>query len=128
VEAVLTSDRYLFILREHMANPNPVSNFELMVMLALIRLGDEAYGVPISREIEEHSGHDVALGSVYAALERLRDRGFVISSVGEPTPERGGRAKKYFKITGKGMRVVQETQQTLTRLWKGLPKLEGRKV
>jgi len=128
VEAVLTSDRYLFILREHMANPNPVSNFELMVMLALIRLGDEAYGVPISREIEEHSGHDVALGSVYAALERLRDRGFVISSVGEPTPERGGRAKKYFKITGKGMKVVQETQQTLTRLWKGLPKLEGRKV
>ena len=128
MEAVLTSDRYLFILREHMANPNPVSNFELMVMLALIRLGDEAYGVPISREIEEHSGHDVALGSVYAALERLRDRGFVISSVGEPTPERGGRAKKYFKITGKGMRVVQETQQTLTRLWKGLPKLEGRKV
>jgi len=128
VEAVLTSDRYLFILREHMANPNPVSNFELMVMLALIRLGDEAYGVPISREIEEHSGHDVALGSVYAALERLRDRGFVISSVGEPTPERGGRAKKYFKITGKGMRVVQATQQTLTRLWKGLPKLEGRKV
>ena len=128
MEAVLTSDRHLFILREHMANPNPVSNFELMVMLALIRLGDEAYGVPISREIEEHSGHDVALGSVYAALERLRDRGFVISSVGDPTPERGGRAKKYFKITGKGMRVVQETQQTLTRLWKGLPKLEGRKV
>jgi len=124
----LTSDRYLFILREHMANPNPVSNFELMVMLALIRLGDEAYGVPISREIEEHSGHDVALGSVYAALERLRDRGFVTSSVGDPTTERGGRAKKYFKITGKGMRVVQETQQTLTRLWKGLPKLEGRKV
>ena len=111
-----------------MANPNPVSNFELMVMLALIRLGDEAYGVPISKEIEDHSGHDVALGSVYAALERLRDRGFVTSSVGDPTPERGGRAKKYFNITGKGMKVVQETQQTLTRLWKGLPKLEGRKA
>jgi DNA-binding PadR family transcriptional regulator len=111
-----------------MANPNPISNFELMVMLALIRLGDDAYGVPISQEIEVHSGHDVALGSVYAALERLQDRGFVSSSVGEPTPERGGRAKKYFKVTGKGMKVVQETQQTLMRLWKGLPKLQGGKA
>ena len=107
-----------------MPNPNAISNFELMVMLALIRLGDDAYGVTISQEIEEHSGHDVALGSVYAALERLQDRGFVSSSVGEPTPERGGRAKKYFKITGKGMKVVP-TQPTLTRLWKGLPKLQG---
>jgi PadR family transcriptional regulator len=107
---------------------NPVSNFELMVLLALIRLGDEAYGVPISKEIEEHSGHDVAVGSVYAALERLRDRGFVTSAVGEPTPERGGRAKRYFNVTAKGMKVVQDTQRTLTRLWDGLPKLEGKKA
>ena len=99
-----------------------------MVLLSLIRLGDEAYGVPISKEIENHSGHDVALGSVYAALERLRDRGLVTSSVGEPTPERGGRAKRYFDITAKGMKVVQETQRTLTRLWNGLPKLERKKA
>ena len=111
-----------------MPNPNPVSNFELMVLLALIRLGDEAYGVPISKEIEEHSGHDVALGSVYAALERLGARGFVTWSVGDPTPERGGRAKKYFNVTAKGMKVVQETQRTLTRLWKGMPKLQGKKA
>ena len=108
-----------------MTNPNAVSNFELMVLLALIRLRDDAYGVPISQEIEKHSGHDVAFGSVYAALERLQDRGFVFSAVGEPTPERGGRAKKYFKITGKGMKVVHETQRTLNSLWKGLPKLQG---
>jgi len=111
-----------------MANPNPISNFELMVMLALIRLGDEAYGVPISIEIEEHSGHDVALGSVYAALERLQDRGLVSSTVGEPTAERGGRAKRYFKVTGKGMKVVQDTQRTLMRLWKGLPRVEAGKA
>jgi PadR family transcriptional regulator, regulatory protein PadR len=110
-----------------MANPNAISNFELMVLLALIRLGDEAYGVPISQKIEEHSGHDVALGSIYAALDRLQARGFVSSSVGDPTPERGGRAKKYFKITGRGTKVVQETQRTLISLWKGLPKLEGSK-
>ena len=69
----------------------------------------------------------MALGSVYAALgppgSRLR-----LFDVREPTPERDGRAKKYFKITGKDMKVVQETQQTLTRLWKGLPKLQGGKA
>ena len=96
-----------------------------MVLLALIRLGDEACGVADPQQIEEHSGDDVALGSVYAALDRLQDRGFVSSTVGEPTPERGGRAKKYFKVTGKGMKVVQESQQTLARLWRGLPKLQG---
>jgi DNA-binding PadR family transcriptional regulator len=68
------------------------------------------------------------LGSVYAALEGLQDRGFVSSTVGEPTPDRGGRAKKYFKITGKGVKVVQETQPTLARLWRGLPKLQGGKA
>ena len=111
-----------------MGNPNPISNFELMVMLALIRLGDEAYGVPICEEIESHSGHDVALGSVYAALERLQDRGLVSSRVGEPTAERGGRAKRYFKVTGKGMTVVRETQRTLTSLWQGLPRLQGKRT
>jgi PadR family transcriptional regulator len=111
-----------------MANPNPISNFELMVMLALIRLGDEAYGVPISKEIEEQSGHDVAIGSVYAALERLQNRALVVGSLGEATAERGGRAKRYFRITNKGLKVVRETQQTLTRMWGGIPKLQGGKV
>jgi len=111
-----------------MANPNPISNFELMVMLALIRLGDEAYGVPISKEIEEQSGHDVAIGSVYAALERLQKRALVVGSLGEATAERGGRAKRYFRMTNKGLKVVRETQQTLTRLWSGIPKLQGGKV
>ena len=103
-----------------MAGSDSLSNFELMVMLALIRLGDEAYGVPICDEIASQSERDVALGSVYAALERLEDRGYVASSVGDPTPERGGRAKRYFKVTGKGLEVVRSTQQTLTRMWKGL--------
>src|SRR5262245_41971217 len=111
-----------------MANPNAISNFELMVLLALIRLGDEAYGVPIAREIEEHSGHEVAFGSIYAALDRLQRRGFAASSVGDPTPERGGRAKKYFRITSSGMKVVSETHRTLMSLSKGIPKLEGRKA
>src|SRR2546422_8167031 len=105
-----------------------IGNFELMVMLALIRLGDNAYGVPISQEIEKRSGREVAIGSVYAALERLEDKGFVVSELGEATPERGGRAKRYFRMTGKGIKEVRETQRALMKLWQGLPELEGSKA
>lgn len=111
-----------------MAKGDNLSNFELMVMLVLIRLGDEAYGVPISKEIANQSGRDVPVGSVYATLERLGEKGLVESEIGEPTPERGGRAKRYFAVTGKGLRVIRQTQRTLVNLWKVLPELEGRKA
>jgi PadR family transcriptional regulator PadR len=102
-----------------------LGNFELMVMLALVRLGENAYGVPISIVIEERSGREVALGSVYATLERLEKKGLVYSDLGEPTPERGGRAKRYFRVTSKGLREVRHTQRTLNKLWHGLPQFEG---
>jgi|SRR5436190_16249937 PadR family transcriptional regulator len=102
-----------------------LGNFELMVLLALIRLGEDAYGVPISQAIEESTGRDVLVGSVYAALERLEEKGFVSSKVGEPTPERGGRAKRYFRITAKGLRQVRETRRALIKLWQRIPELEG---
>src|SRR5205823_1884979 len=75
-----------------------LGNLELMVLLSLIRVADNAYGVPISHEIEQRTGRDVALGSVYAALDRLERKGYVTSMLGDPTPERGGRAKRYFQI------------------------------
>src|SRR6202049_1670705 len=100
-----------------------LGEFELMVMLALIRLGESAYGVPISREIEASSGREVAIGSVYATLERLEQKGFVSSSLGEPTAERGGRAKRYFHVTKRGLREVRKTRQALISLWRGLPEL-----
>src|ERR1700719_1444477 len=102
-----------------------LGSFELMVMLALIRLGETAYGVPISREVEERSGREVALGSVYATLERLEEKGLVSSELGEPTAERGGRAKRYFRVTAKGLREVRETQAALKKLWRALPQLEA---
>jgi PadR family transcriptional regulator, regulatory protein PadR len=101
-----------------------LGSLELMVMLALIRLGENAYGVPISRELEKTSGREVALGSVYATLERLEEKGLVSSELGEPTAERGGRAKKYFRVTAKGLREVRQTQAVLKKLWRGLPQLE----
>ena len=102
-----------------------LGNFELMVLLALIRLGEESYGVPISQELEARAGREVALGSVYAALERLEQKGFAASSLGDPTPERGGRAKRYFRITARGLREVRDTQRVFTALWRGLPALKG---
>ena len=102
-----------------------LGNFEMMVMLALIRLGEGAYGVPISEEIEKRTGRDVAMGGVYAALERLEEKGLATSWLGEATAERGGRAKRHFKVTSNGLREVRDTQQALVQLWKGLPELFG---
>lgn len=101
-----------------------LGEFELMLLLAVIHLGEEAYGVPISRELEKHRGRVVSIGSVYAALERLEAKGLITSSLGDPTPERGGKAKRYFRITKEGLRQVHETRRVLTRLWKTIPELK----
>ena len=94
-----------------------------MVLLAVIRLGDEAYGVPISHAIEDTTGREAALGSVYASLERLEEKGFVSSTLGDPTPERGGRAKRYFRATTKGVREARDAKQAFVASWRGLPEL-----
>jgi PadR family transcriptional regulator PadR len=99
--------------------------FELMVLLAVLRAGDAAYGVSIGREIEAQSRRSVSLGSVYAALERLEAKELVSSAIGDSTPERGGRAKRYFRVTPRGLRVVKETQRTLVALWTKVPVLKG---
>jgi PadR family transcriptional regulator PadR len=114
-----------FVIIEEMPKPSYLGEFELLVMLTVIRLGEGAYGVPISREIEQQTGRDVAFGTVYATLERLQKKGFVSSSLGDATPERGGRAKRYFRVTASGLRTVRETRRGLIRLWQGLRELEG---
>ena len=111
-----------------MTDRSYLGEFELMILLAVINLGDEAYGVPISRELERHRGRDVSVGSVYAALERLENKGLVASTLGDPTPERGGKAKRYFRITRSGLRQVQETRQVLSKLWRSLPDLKGERT
>ncbi len=88
-------------------------------------MGDAAYGVPISKLIEESTNREVLVGSVYAALECLEAKHFVSSEIGEPTPERGGRAKRYFRITENGLRQVRDTRGALVRLWEGIPALQG---
>jgi PadR family transcriptional regulator PadR len=117
-----------FAIVELMTERSYLGEFELMILLAAIQLGDEAYGVPISRELERLRGKDVSVGSVYAALERLESKGLVASSLGDPTPERGGKAKRYFRITKAGLRQVHETRRTLSKLWKNLPELKGERT
>src|SRR5216684_246956 len=104
-----------------MAKREFLGGFELLVLLALIRLGEDAYGVPISEAIEDSSGREVAVGSVYITLDRLERKGLVSSRLGEPTAERGGRAKTYFKVTAKGLRKVRDAQRVFTSLWNGIP-------
>jgi PadR family transcriptional regulator PadR len=101
-----------------------LGSFELMVLLTVLRLGEDAYGVPISREIEAQSGQRAAVASIYAALQRLEEKGLLSSRLGSPTPERGGRAKKYFEATDKGLREARNTQRALTRLWRGVRQLK----
>ena len=96
-----------------------------MILLAVLRIGENAYGVPIAAEIEEKGGRTVLVGAIYTALDRLEENGLVTSAYGDPTPERGGRAKRFFRVTTKGVRAVRVTQRALTALWSGIPELRG---
>ncbi len=101
-----------------------LGHVELLVLVVTMRLGEEAYGVAIAREIEKTGGRDLPLASLYLTLERLEANGLIESELGEPTPERGGRAKTYFRVTAAGVREVRDARRTLTKLWDGVPALE----
>jgi DNA-binding PadR family transcriptional regulator len=100
--------------------PPSLGDFEQLVLLALMRLKDEAYGIPIHEEIQRRAGRDVTLASVYKTLERLEDKGYVTSLVGQPTAERGGRRKKYFHLQPAGLRALRRAIGSLRRMASGL--------
>lgn len=114
-----------FIIMEVMRKREYLSQLELMVLLSVMRPSRDAYGVLISRDIAEKSGREVALASVYAALERLERKGLLSSALGEPTSERGGKARTYFKATAAGVQEARDAHSTLQRLSAGLPALRG---
>ena len=103
-----------------MATPAPLGDFEQLVLLALVRLGDRAYGIAIHSEIVERGGRDVTVAAVYKTLERLEDKGFATSTLGEATAERGGRRKKYFRIQPAGRRALRHALASLKRMSSGL--------
>jgi DNA-binding PadR family transcriptional regulator len=103
-----------------MAATPALGEFEQVVLLAILRLDDDAYGVTIRREIAERTEREPAPGALYTTLDRLEEKGLVRSEYGDPTPERGGRAKRYFTVTGQGVRAVARAQRAYQRLLKGL--------
>ena len=103
-----------------MATTPALGEFEQVVLLAVLRLGDDAYGVTIRREIAECTEREPAPGALYTTLDRLEEKGLVSSSYGDPTPERGGRAKRYFSVTASGVGAVARAQRAYQRLLKGL--------
>jgi PadR family transcriptional regulator, regulatory protein PadR len=88
-----------------------LGEFEEIVLLTIARLGETAYGVKIRQTVEEVAGRPTSIGAIYTTLERLEQKGFISSRQGEPTPERGGRAKRYFKIEGAGAQVLTEAER-----------------
>jgi DNA-binding PadR family transcriptional regulator len=97
-----------------------LGEFEHLVLLALLRLDDRAYGVSVRQEIEIRAKREVSIGAVYATLDRLEAKGYVASSMGEPTSERGGRSKRFFRVTSQGMSALNQTQSALQRMTEGL--------
>jgi DNA-binding PadR family transcriptional regulator len=100
--------------------PNLPSDFEQQVLLAVWRLGDDAYGASVRDELEARTGNDVAHGAVYVTLVRLEKKGFVRSSLSDPTPVRGGKAKRFFRITPEGIAGVRAIRSVMDNLWEGL--------
>ena len=101
-----------------------LGEFEQLILFALLRLGEDAYGVTIRQEIEKRTGRNVSSGAIYTALERMETRGYVTSRMGEPTPERGGRRKKYYTLEAAGSKALNRSYDALQRMAKGLaPKL-----
>jgi DNA-binding PadR family transcriptional regulator len=105
-----------------MARGDLLGSLEHLVLLAVARLGAEAYGVTVRLEIERRTGRNLSIGAIYATLERLHAKGYVSSSVGEPTAERGGRAKRHFRIEADGRRALAASQDAIRKMTAGLPR------
>jgi PadR family transcriptional regulator, regulatory protein PadR len=101
-----------------------LGEFEQMVLLAILRLKEDAYGVSIRAEIEKHTDRAVSPGALYTTLDRLEDKGLVSSQIGEPTPERGGRAKRYYRVSKVGVGAIARAQRAYRSLLDGLELLE----
>jgi len=100
--------------REH------IGEFEHLVLVAVLRLADDAYGVPIRREITARTGRELTVGALYATLDRLETKKLLASRTGDPTPERGGRSKRYFRVTALGLRAIRESREAMNAMWEGL--------
>src|SRR5436190_13305725 len=103
-----------------MTDSTAIGEFEQVVLLSIMRLGDEAYAVSIRDEILQCTGRDVSRGSVYITLDRLETKGYLRSYLADPTPERGGRAKRFYALRPLAVNALKESRRALVALWRGL--------
>ena len=108
-----------------MAAPVNLGEFEQLILLAILRLRDRAYGVTIRGELADRAGRTVAPGALYTALERLETKGLITSRMSNPTPQRGGRAKRYVTVTAAGIEALTRALQAYERLLDGLNLVRG---
>lgn len=103
-----------------------LGEFEQLVLLAILHLGDDVYGVPIVDEIERRTGRKVAQAAVYITLRRLEQKGLLTSWMSEPTAERGGKARRCVKVSRAGTTLLRDSRLALDKMWRGLdPELRG---
>ena len=110
----------VFVATKKSSGSNSLGEFEHIVLLTLVRLGDDAYGMSVRATIQDLIKRDISIGAVYTTLERLQSKGYVDSRLGEATSNRGGRAKKYFTVTGKGRKALRDAKNNLEVLWQGV--------
>ncbi len=101
-----------------------LSRFEEQLLLAVARLGLNAYGVKIREELKELTGHSPAHGAIHTTMDRLEKRGYITSGMSEPGNTRGGRSKRIYKLRPSGMRALKEIQAVQQKMWSGVPGLE----
>jgi len=103
-----------------------VGGLEQMVLLGVLHLTEGAYAVTIRRELERRSGKRVSRGALYTVLERLESKGYLASRMGSPTPERGGRPKRFYRVTPGGVKALKSSKDTMVDLWRGLESVLGK--
>jgi DNA-binding PadR family transcriptional regulator len=97
-----------------------LGEFEQLLLFALLQLGEDAYGTRIREAIEKRTGRTVSPGAIYTALDRLEARGLVSSTLGDPTPHRGGKRKRYYRMESEGTALLRRSQDALARMARGL--------
>ena len=105
-----------------------LSRPEELVLLAIWKLEDASYGVNIRKHILELTGKYWSIGSIYVPLDRLENKGYVTSYLADPTPERGGKSKRYYTLTDEGLEELKEIQKVYNTFWGDLPDLNPRKI
>jgi DNA-binding PadR family transcriptional regulator len=103
-----------------MGKQEHLGEFEQLTLLAVLRLGDEAYGARIRDELKERAGREASVSSIYITLTRLEAKGMVTSRMGEPTQIRGGKARRYFRLEPPGMRALDQARERLMAMWEGV--------